>query len=61
MADELTDKPGVGVETLKQPPFFSFVIGEQPGQYELSTNVGEAWKWHVLKLASQIRKELESG
>ena len=58
MADALTDTPKPEAPT---PAFFTFMVGEQPGQYELSTNMGEVWKWHVLKLAASIRKELEAG
>ena len=32
------------------------VLGK--GRYDVSSNMGDYWKWEVLKLAGDIRKEL---
>lgn len=61
MPDALTDVPEPkGPEPGEASPFFKFTF-EGGGKYELETNMGDYWKWHVLKLASVIHKELGEG
>ena len=35
------------------PPFFTITIVD--GKYELKTNLGEYWQWHLLLLAKQVK------
>ena len=35
------------------PPFFTITIVD--GKYELQTNLGEYWQWHLLLLAKQVK------
>ncbi len=67
MADELKDKPAlavapepVGPEPEPRPPFFTVTVTGQD-TYNLETNMADYYKWHILKLAAMIRKEVGGG
>jgi hypothetical protein len=38
-------------------PFFKIAV-DVNGNYSAETNMGEAWKWHALKIAKAIREEV---
>jgi len=54
--EENIKTPG-GEETADEPLFITLTVGDD-GNYALSTNMGDGWQVHILRIAKKIREDL---
>lgn len=51
------DEESKDTQQLVERPYFKLTLASND-QYELETNMGQYWQWHVLKLAAKIKNDI---